>query len=203
MLQSLAALAVLLAVVLAGRRLWRSRPPARAHAAAAGGVLELRPPRRIGVLLGLGALLPAVIFAAVDVRAWAANAAGPAGLAAGALAALLALGVAVHQLLSAFLARVIVHDTGIERVGVATRRRVAWRSIASVAYNPVNRWFVLTTSDGGHLWLSEDLRGISELAAIALRRLPAAALRDAVAREALADLAEEALDPAPGTPGAA
>jgi Bacterial PH domain len=98
----------------------------------------------------------------------------------------------VHQFLSAFLARVLVHDTGIERIGVATRRRVGWKAIAAVAYNPVNRWFMLTTSDGGHLWLSEDLRGIAEFAAVALRRVPADALRDAVAREALGDLAQEA-----------
>jgi Bacterial PH domain len=141
--------------------------------------------------------MPAVIFAAIAARAWAA---GTAGVAAGALAALLALAVAVHQFLSAFLARVLVHDTGIERVGVATRRRVGWKTIARVAYNPVNRWFMLTTSDGGHLWLSEDLRGIGEFAAVALRRVPPGAFSDALAREALDDLAEEARAATDATP---
>jgi hypothetical protein len=133
------------------------------------------------------------VLAAFEARAWAEGRAGTAGLVFGAAVTLGVLAVSAYMFASAFRERVVVHDTGIERVGVLTRRRVGWGAIARVGYNARQRWFFLTLSDGSHLWISEDLRGIGDFAAIALRRLPEAALRaDPVGREALEDVAEEA-----------
>lgn len=194
MSETVVALVALFLVMAGGRWLLRRRPaPAQVHVPVTSGALVMRPQRRIGIMLGIGALLPALVLAAFEARAWGAGRAGTAGLVFGAVVTLGLLAGSAHQFASAFRARVVVHDTGIERVGVLKRRSVGWGAIARVGYNARQRWFFLTLSDGSHLWISEDLRGIGEFAAIALRRLPEAALRaDPVGREALEDVAEEA-----------
>jgi hypothetical protein len=184
------ALVTLFLLMACGRYLWSYRStPARLHVPRAGGRLFLRQPRSRGVMLGFAALLPALVLGAVGASAWMAGT-GKAGLFAVAIATLLPLTTSLHQFLSAFLHRFAVHDIGIENIGVVTRRMVRWADVASVSYNPLHRWFFVTTSRGSHLWLPEDLYGIGDFAAVALHRLPSAALsRDPAAREELEELA--------------
>jgi hypothetical protein len=195
MSETVVALVALFLVMAGGRWLMLRRRPERSHVhvPVTSGVLVMRPQRRIGIMLGIGALLPAVVLAAFAARAFVDSRVGSAGLVASAMIALAALAVSAHQFATAFRTRVVVRDTGIERVGVFTRRSVGWGAIARVGYNAQQRWFFLTLSDGSHLWISEGLLGIGDFATIALRRLPEASLRaDPVGREALEDVAEEA-----------
>ncbi|WP_242335124.1 MULTISPECIES: PH domain-containing protein [Anaeromyxobacter] len=196
MLETAIALVALFLVMLGGRALFRRSSAApRERASTAGGALVLRPLRRNGVMLGIGALLPTIVLAGLVTRVWVGGQTGVPGLLLGAAATLAMLAVTAHQFASAFRQRIVVHDTFIERVGVLTRRNVSWTSVSSVAYNPLQRWFYLTLSDGSHLWLSETLRGAGEFAEIALRRLPEGALRaDPVAREVLEELAATAAE---------
>ena len=190
MLWDTIALLTLFLLMTTGRYLSVHRSaPARLHVPLTSGRLLLRQPRRKCFMLGLAALFPALVLGGVGASAWRAGA-GKAGLLATAVAMLVPLAASVHQFLSAFLHRIVVHGFGIERIGVLTRRMVRWDDVTSIAYNPFHRWFFVTTSHGSHLWLPEDLRGIGDFAAVALHRLPAAALRgDPAAREALEDLA--------------
>jgi hypothetical protein len=194
MLKASIALGLLFLVLVGGRRLRFLRSaPVRLHVPTSDGMLVLRPPRLQGILLGFGALLPAVVFGGVGIRAWLAEGTGTGGRIAVVVPTVLALGLSVHQFLSAFRQRIVVHLTGFQRVGVATRRHVRWDQIVSVAYNPFHQWFFLTRADGSHLWISEDLDGIGDFAALALRRLPPRALEgDPQAREELEDLAASA-----------
>lgn len=181
---------VALFLLMAAGRYWTNRSvPARLHVPLTEGRLLLRQPRQKCFMLGFSALVPAAVLGGVGASAWRAGA-GKAGITAAAASALLSLVTSVHQFLSAFLSRVVVHDGGIENIGVVTRRRIRWGDVARVAYNPIHRWFFVTTSRGSHLWLSEDLRGIGDFAAVALRKLPSTALRgNPEAREELEDLA--------------
>ena len=193
MLKPLVAMAVLF-LVAAGAHWLRlhASPRVRAHVPLSDGVLVLRPPRGQRIMLGLGALVPAAVLGALGARVWAAGT-GTAGRVAVAAAALLALAVALHQFLSAFRQRFVAHLAGLQCIGVATRREVRWSSVASVAYNPMHHRFFVTSADGSHVWIPEDLHGIGDFAALALRRLPPAALAaDPLAREELEDLAAAA-----------
>src|SRR5690242_5256740 len=159
--------------MMAGRWLWLHRTaPARPHVPAVAGALVLRPPRRTGVMLGSMAVLPAAVLGAMAVRAWAAGV-RPAGLATITTATLVMAGVSAHQLAAAFRQHVVVGEWGIERAGVLLRRRVLWTQIASVAYNPIHHWFYFVTTDRSRFWISEELHGIGDFAATALKRLPA------------------------------
>jgi hypothetical protein len=92
-----------------------------------------------------------------------------------------------------FRACVRVDVAGMDWVGVLGHRAVSWGEISRFAYNPVNRWFFITLDDGTHLWLWDDLVGIGYFAKMALSRLPPAALwADAMAREVLLEMAEDA-----------
>jgi hypothetical protein len=189
--QGLLAFLILLGVLVGGRYLfYRFQPAGRAHVARTAGALVLRRPRRIGVLLSVGALLPGLLFAALTLRVWTLGRAGVAGLLLGGAATLAAVGFSAHQLAAAFRQHLAVDERGIERVGVFTRRRIPWEAVARVAYNPRNRWFFLTARDGTHLWLDETLDGMGDFAAMALARFPPEALAaDRVAREVLEELA--------------
>jgi Bacterial PH domain len=199
LLSTVIAIAALFLVMVGGRYLWlRRSAPLRPHVPHTGDVLVLRASRLSGIMLGFGALLPAVVLGAVAVRAWAAGA-GTVGLVGAAAATLAASLFSLHQFASAFRRRIVVHEAGIVRIGVVRRRQLRWADVASVAYNPLQRWFFLTTSDGGRLWVSEHLQGIGDFAEIALGRLPPVALRgDPQAREVLEDLAAEARAAAAG-----
>ena len=189
MRDGLIAFAVLAVLMLGGRYLIRRRRSAvdRAHVALRDGRLVLRTPRRNAIMLGITALIPAGLLGSVTVQL---GQTGPAALLAGLAATLLVLSGAVYAFAYAFRAHLVVHDTGIERVGVFRRRLVGWQSIAKIAFNPANHWFVMR-ADGSHLWLPADLAGMGDFAILALRRLPPAVLQkaDPVVREVLEELA--------------
>lgn len=171
---ALAALAVLL---VGGQILRRRRRPAPTVSAARlpDGALVLRPPRRNGILMALSALIPAAILAVFTFHTWNLRRSGAAGAVAIAVT-LVPVAVAAYLLARSGRACIVVHDTGLERVGVRRRRVVAWRSVAKLAFNPMNHWFFVTASDGSHLWLPADVPGMDEFARIALRRIPPAVL---------------------------
>ncbi|BDG01411.1 PH domain-containing protein [Anaeromyxobacter oryzae] len=191
MLQSSVAFAVMVLVLIGARALWRRRPlPVPGPVPLVDGQLVLRPPRQYALLLGVGTLFPTGLIASVTARSWMLGRMGAASLAGGAVVTVLALSVSVHQFLSAFRSRLVADDTGLERVGVLMRRRVGWRDVARVVYNPVQRWFYVTTTRGTRFWIPEDLPGMAQLADLALRRLPTSVLgADPDAREVLEDLA--------------
>jgi hypothetical protein len=149
-------------------------------------------------MFGVTALIPAALFGAVTFRSWDLGRAGPLGLLLGVVATGVPLAFAAHQFASAFRSRLVVHDTGIERIGVSRRRLVGWGSVAKIAFNPAQNWFFLTASDGSRLWLPADLTGMPEFAQIAVRRLPPAVL-DAhpLVREVLDELAAAESDETP------
>jgi len=141
-------------------------------------------------MLGITALFPTALLGTLTFRSWALGRTGSAGLLLGIVATVLVLAFAAYQFASALRSRLVVHDTGIERIGVSRRRLVGWGSIAKIAFNPAQHWFFLTVSDGSHLWLPADVMGMPEFAQIALRRLPPAVLQaDPVVREVLDELA--------------
>jgi hypothetical protein len=189
------AFAALAAFMVAARYLLRpgrSRVVSR-HVPRTDGPLVLRPPRRNAVMLGITALIPAGVLGSMTLRIWALGRTGLAGLLMGIVATLLPVAVAVYEFAYAARACVVVHDTGLERVGVARRRLVGWGSISKVAFNPVNHWFFVTVKDESHLWLPADVPGMGEFAGIALRRLPPAVFQaDPVALEVLDELADSA-----------
>ena len=154
---------------------------------------RIQPPRKNAIMLGMCALIPAAVLGALTFQTWVRGTTGAAGFAGGIVATLVPVAVAAWLFLRAARAHVLVHDTGIERVGVARRRLVGWNSISKVAFNPVNHWLFVTVSDGSHLWLPADVPGMGEFAKIALRRLPPAVLQaDPDVREVLEELAEGA-----------
>jgi hypothetical protein len=170
-----------------------------AHVPPSDGHIVLRPPRRNAVMLGITALIPTALLGSLTARSWQLGRTGPAGLAAGVVATLLVLAVAVYQFAYAFRAHLLVHDTGIERVGVFRRRLVGWKRIAKIAFNPANHWFVVTVAGGSHMWLPADLAGMGDFAVVALRRIPPPVLQaaDPVVREVLEELAAAVAPPRP------
>ncbi len=184
------AITALLLVVLLGPQLARRfRVPARRRVPLRGGVLVMHAPARYAIALGMGALVPAGILAAMAIRLRVTGRTGTFGLLELSVATAAALAVAVHQFVSAFRQGFVVDEFGITKVGAFRRRRVRWGDIAKFAYNPLNRWFFLTLADGSHLWIPVETHGIADFAGIALHRVPRAALDDALAREALEELA--------------
>lgn len=196
---------VVLAVLMLGGNLlvrWSRRRDVPGHAARAGGPLVLRPPRRNAIMFGITALIPAALLGALTFRAWSLGRAGALGVLAGVVATLLVLAFAAYQFAYAWRARLVVHDTGIERFGVSRRRVVGWGSIAKIAFNPAQHWFFVTVSDGSHLWLPADVTGMPEFALLARRRLPPAVLQaDPVVREVLDELAGSAREEPPRDAG--
>ncbi len=154
---------------------------------------RLQPPRKNAILMGVSALIPAGVLGAMMYQTWSLGRTGTAGLVGGIVATLVPVAAAAWLFARAARAHVLVHDTGIERVGVVRRRLVGWKSISKVTFNPANHWLFVTVSDGSHLWLPADVPGMAEFATIALRRLPPAVLQaDPVVREVLEELAEGA-----------
>lgn len=191
MLTSVITLVALGLVLLVGGRLLRRRgPPARAHVPRTDGLIVLRAPKRYGILLGVGLLFPAGLLGGMAVRALSAGSASRWDAAVIVAATVAALAAAALQFVAAFRNRFTVDDLGLSRVGVLTRRRIAWADVSRVVFNPMNRWFFITGADGVRVWVPVDLHGIGDFATVALARLPAAALAaDALAREALEELA--------------
>jgi hypothetical protein len=190
MRDGLIAFSVLVVLMLGGQYLMRRRRSGvgPAHVPLRDGHLVLRTPRRNAIMLGITALIPAGLLGSMTVQL---GQTGPAALLAGLAATLLVLSGAVYAFAYALRAHLVVHATGIERVGVFRRRLVGWQGIAKIAFNPANHWFVMTVADRSHLWLPADLAGMGDFAILALRRLPPAVLQkaDPVVREVLEELA--------------
>lgn len=190
--EGLIAVAVLALVVLGGNLLvrWGRRGAGPARLPRTGGPLVIRPPRRNAIMFGITALIPAALLGTLTLFWRRLGHVGTVGLFTGMVVTLLVAGFAGYQFAYALRARLVVHDTGIERVGVLRRSLVGWGTIAKVAFNPHHHWFFVTLSDRSHLWLPADVAGMPEFAQIARRRLPPAALEgDPLAREVLEDLA--------------
>lgn len=188
---SLLTLAALAAVVVLGPRLLRRvRAPARRRVGLHDGVLRMRAPRRYAIALGICALVPAGVLGAMALRLGSGGRAGARDLVEIAAATAVALAVAAWLFAGAFRNGFVADAFGLTRVGVLRSRRVRWGDVASVKYNPASQWFFVTGADGSHLWIPVDTHGIADFAALALDRLPAAALRaDDLARDALEELA--------------
>jgi len=192
MREGLIAVAVLAVLMLVGHSVLRRsrRNVVPGHVPWTGGLLTIRPPRKNAVMFGISAMIPAALLGFLTFRSWDLGRTGPAGFLVGIVATVVVLAFAAYQFASALRARLVVHDTGIERIGVSRRRLVGWGSIAKIAFNPAQHWFFVTVSDGSHLWLPADVTGMPEFAQIALRRLPPAVLQaDPVVREVLDELA--------------
>ncbi len=190
--EGLIAVAVLALVMLGGNFLvrWGRRGSGAVRAPRASGPLVLRPPRRNAIMFGITALIPAVLLGTLTLFWRRLGHVGTVGLLTGMAVTVLVAGFAAYQFAYALRARLVVHDTGIERIGVFRRSLVAWGAIAKLAYNPTHHWFFVTLSDRSHLWLPADIAGMPEFAQIAMRRLPPPVLEgDPVAREVLDDLA--------------
>lgn len=192
MQEGLIAVAVLALVVLGGNFLvrWGRRGAGPAPAPRTGGPLVLRPPRRNAIMFGITALIPAVLLGTMTLFWGRLGHLGTAGLLTGVAVTVLVAGFAAYQFAYALRARLVVRDTGLERIGVFRRSLVGWGAIAKLAYNPTHHWFFVTLSDRSHLWLPADIAGMPEFAQIARRRLPPTVLEgDPLVRETLDDLA--------------
>lgn len=159
--------------------------------------LILRPPRKNAVMMGMTALIPAVLLGSLTVRGWGLGTVSIAGFVTGLVATTLVALVAAYGFGSALRTHLVVREDGIERVGVFRRRFVEWGSVAKLAFNPAHHWFVVTAADGSHFWLSADLDDMAGFATLALRRLPPAVLEaaDPMVREVLDELAGVAVVP--------
>jgi hypothetical protein len=184
-------LVTMAALLLAGSELFARLPGRqRLHGERSGGSLVLRPPRYLNVILGSMALPPSGVIAAVLIWFERRVKVSWPGLLVGAALVAAGLAVAGWLFVAEFRQRFLLDDFGIVRVGVATRRRLAWRAVDRIAYNPTSRWFFLTAG-GSRLWISEDLNGVGDFAKLALTRLSPDVLRkSAEAREVLEELAE-------------
>jgi predicted permease len=154
----------------------------RLRVAQSGGVAVLR------LAVGRNAvLLPALLFAAMP---FAMRERGAAGIALPTAAALVAVAVAAYFFVGEVRKRVRVGDAGIERIGVFTRRRLAWGDVEKIAYNPTSKSFFLVGSDGTRLWIYESFEGVGDFAEMALRNLPPTVLTAVpYVREELEELA--------------
>ena len=197
MREGIIAVAALAVIMLGGNLLvrWGRRGSVAHHAPVTGGPLVIRPPRRNAIMFGITALIPAVLLGSLTLTWWRLGHMRGPGLVTGIAASALIAGFAVFQFAHAGRARLVVHDTGIERVGVFRRRLVGWGTIVKIGFNPAHHWFFVTLADRSHLWLPADIPGMPEFAAIARRRLPPAVLEaDPLVREVLEDLAGAARD---------
>lgn len=192
MREGIIAVAALAVIMLGGNLLlrWGRRGGVARTAPVNGGPLVIRAPRRNAIMFGITALIPAVLLGSLTLTWWRLGHVGGPGLVAGAAASALIAGFAVFQFAHAGRARLVVHDTGIERIGVFRRRLVGWGTIVKIGFNPAHHWFFVTLADRSHLWLPADVPGMPEFAVIARRRLPSAVLEaDPLVREVLDDLA--------------
>ncbi|HYQ81704.1 MAG TPA: PH domain-containing protein [Anaeromyxobacteraceae bacterium] len=187
--------AALLLIMFGGRALFRAVASRRAprRALRQDGVLIVRSPRHRFLTLGVLALMPTILVGfAMAMPLMRSESVNPAGAALVSLVIVAGLGVSLWLFASEWRASIRVDDAGLERVGVATRRRYAWADVTQIAYNPTGPWFFLTNADGSHLWLPDNLEGMGDLAQLALARLPPAVLRaNLQARRALEEIASQ------------
>ncbi len=154
-----------------------------------GGIAVLRLSRGRNAVLGALALVPALLFAALP---FAMRASGVGGLVLANFVTLAAFGVSGYFFAAEVRKRIRVDDAAIERIGVFTRRRLAWGDVEKIAYNPTSRWFFIVGRNGARIWIYEAFEGIGDFAEVALRNLPPAVLAAGLyVREELEDLAAE------------
>jgi hypothetical protein len=151
------------------------------------GVAVLRLARGRNVVLGALALVPAVILALLVA---ASQDSGGAGLALAIATTAAAFGVSAYFFAAEVRKRLRIDDFGLERVGVFTRRRVAWRDVEKIGYNPTSRWFFLVAKDGTRIWVYEAFEGVADFAEAALRHVrPEVLAAGLYVREELEELA--------------
>jgi hypothetical protein len=186
-------LGVLGLLLMLGGWLVHPKAPRVYRGARRNGTSILRPPRGRNSIFAAMALVPGLLVLGLEIVAARNDQLGWGG---GTLAGLLVLGSALvsgYFFAAEFRQEVRVDGTAVERIGPALRRRVTWPEVARLAYNGVNRWFVLTAADGSRMWVPEDLAGIGDFADAALARLrPEVLGADRNAREALEQIAAEA-----------
>lgn len=186
-------LGVLGLLLMLGGWLVHPRAPRVYRGARRGGVAILRPPRGRNSIFGGMAIVPGLLLLAIGMVAARNDQLGWAGGALAGLLVVASIAVAGYFFVAEFRQEVRVDDAAVERVGPALRRRVTWADVARLAYNGVNRWFVLTAADGSRMWVPEDMAGIGDFADAALARVRPEVLRaDRNAREALEQIAAEA-----------
>ena len=152
-----------------------------------GGIAVMRLARGRNAVLGGLALGPAVVLAILPL---AMHERGGFGLAFASVIALAAFAVSGYFFVAEARKRLRVDDFGMERIGVFTRRRLAWRDVEKIAYNPTSRWFFVVGKDGTRMWVYESFEGVGDFAELALRGVPPAVLAaEPYAREELEELA--------------
>jgi hypothetical protein len=174
MLRLVIGFVVLLVVMIGGRALFVRFAPRRELRGQRGdgGALVLRPPRLLNLALGVTFLPVPLLVASLEARLAARLEVGRLALVLVGVLVAAGFAGALWLVVAEFRQRFVVTEFAIERIGVVTRRRLSWTSVARIAYNPMRRWFFLTATDGSRLWISEDLRGVGDFAAVALARLP-------------------------------
>jgi hypothetical protein len=161
----------------------------RVRVGRTGGVATLRLARGRNVVLGLLALLPAILFAVLTYSASERGTAGT-GLALAIPVTLAAFAASAYFFAAEFRKRVRVDDAGLERIGVFTRRRLAWSDVTKIAYNPWSHWFFVVGKDGTRIWVYESFEGVADFAEAALQHVPPQVLAAGLyVREELEDLA--------------
>jgi hypothetical protein len=153
----------------------------------------LRPARWRYAILAAMAAGPTILVAVVAGSAARRGPIGAWGDVAVAIAIGVGLAVSGYFALAERRMRVVVDDTGVERVDALSRRRLAWAQVERIAYNGVSRWFFLTGTGGVRVWIPEGMAGIGDFAELALRHLrPEVARAEPVTLEALEQVAAEA-----------
>ena len=154
------------------------------------GAAVLRMPRGHWAILAVVAALPFAAIAAMAFSVeWQAGAESSGPLLGGVmtLTGLLAGGYLVALELRG---RILLDDHRIEKHGAVMRRRVAWREVARITFNPVNNWFFISGPGGITIYFGEGLDGIGTFADFALRLLPPKVLEASPeAEEALQEFA--------------
>ncbi len=159
----------------------------RVRVGRVGGVAVMRLARGRHAVLGALALVPALVLASLPL---AMHERHTLGLAFATLVAVAAFAVSGYFFVAEARKRVRIDDFGMERIGVFTRRRLAWRDVEKIAYNPTSHWFFVLGSDGTRIWIDESFEGVGDFAELALRSVAPAVLEAGrYVREELEELA--------------
>jgi F0F1-type ATP synthase membrane subunit c/vacuolar-type H+-ATPase subunit K len=175
MMSAFLGLVAMTALMLGWRFLLLPTTGVHARVPRHGGVAVLRPPRGRNLMFAGLALAPTLILLALLLQARQLTRADQAGLAL-ALALLACGGAAAVSLLAAeFRQELRVDPDQLESVFVLTTKRVRWKEVQRIRWNPASRWFFLAAA-GAWLWVPIDFDGIGDFAELALAALPPAVL---------------------------
>jgi hypothetical protein len=162
-------LGVPLLLGMAGRR-------RRVRVGRTGGAVVMRMPRGHYLILGMLAVVPCALFAALALSvAWKPGSESSRWVLAGFMGFLGALGGGYLFALEA-RGRTRLDETSIEKVGALRRVRVLWSDVEKLTFNPVNRWFFLSLRSGRRIYVDTAMEGIANFAELALSCLPPAVL---------------------------